>query len=796
MMKTTLKFYLLGVCFLLATVFRVEAQNFSIVNGKFYDPEGKEYIPIGANVNPWNYFDWKQNIFTQQHQDIWTNCWKFNMMRAPIMMKDMIWDNNGDGNATAFQKGWVGNEGEGLAALKNIVNIYTPKKVVVMINAHNFIGRFPSNAERQELKAYFRLLAKEFKNNPYVWFNLINEPGQTVPVPAIWRDMHRELIQVIRDEEGAQNMIVLTGTQWGMEAKTWDDNPIPTNHSAFLTYGEACQNFNGKTYNNVAFDLHLYDQWANDTEYFDTKLRDFLNRCKAKNFALLIGEVGTPPVGPFNNDPWKRTYKVTQLAYDVALKEYGIGMVQWHWDPEDNFSLIDANPLFVNGIKQNGGIHINNCQNPTNLSWWGGFYFWKATHDDGYGLGSTGGTITPPPPPPPPSTGGGSLVTNHEFDNGTNGWSTWGSASLSVVTNANMSGSNAGLVNISNGGSNSWAVGLTTGGISLTNGTTYTISFKAKAQSSKGITVDILDGNTWKKGFYPTISTGVNTYSFTYTANTTSSNYKLNFLIGGSSANVWVDDVDVTSGGGGGNNPPPPPPSNNSLASNPEFDNGTSGWSTWGNGNLSVVNNAGMSGSNAGSVNISNGGSNLWDVGLSTGGMSLTSGVTYTISFMAKAQSNKTITVDLFDGSNWKKGYYPTIGTGVNTYSFTYTANTTSSNYLLNFQLGGNSSNFWIDKLDVIGGGANLAVQLDGLSTNTGSALVYPNPSNNQFYINDVGQLQVEIVDMNGALRYEKEVESSGKVLMSTGLADGMYIIRVTNDKGDVHTQKLVITSK
>ena len=394
----------------------VSAQQFSIQDGQFIDPDGEVYVPIGANVNAWNYFDWQQNIFTPEHQDIWTNCWNFNFMRVPVWMYDLNWEVVGQ---PKFAPGWVGHESEGLAALRRVVDIYTAKKVVVMINAHDFICRWPTDAELEDVKAYFRIVANEFKDNPYVWFNLFNEPGFEWPVPPIYRDMHQEVIEVIRDEVGAENMVVCTGSVCGQEDGTWTNNPIPQGNSAFLTYGNDLINFNDKTYDNIAFDLHMYDQWAIDSSYLDVKLRDFLDRMKANDFAMLIGEVGSPPEeGSFNSDKWDSHNRATELAYNIALKEYGIGIVQWHYDPEDDFALVDGPHKF------NRGIDINDCANPTNLTYWGGEYFWRATHEDGFGLN---GDLGPPPPPTPQTPFEGApqtipgIIEVEDYDNGGSG---------------------------------------------------------------------------------------------------------------------------------------------------------------------------------------------------------------------------------------------------------------------------------------------------------------------------------------------------------------------------------------
>ncbi|MEO1450215.1 MAG: carbohydrate-binding protein, partial [Bacteroidota bacterium] len=194
-------------------------------------------------------------------------------------------------------------------------------------------------------------------------------------------------------EKQAPNMIIVSGTHCGMEAHTWDDNELPDQNSAILTFGPDLLAFNGKTYDNIGFDIHVYDQWANDSVGFYNKFDKLLGKFKGRGYAVLVGEVGTPPNDGFHQQGYQRHYQGTKLAYDIALQKYGYGIVHWHYDPEDDFTLIDG------PHKQNYGININSCTNPTNLSWWGGQYFWTATHQDGYGLndlsGGNNGNQTP-----------------------------------------------------------------------------------------------------------------------------------------------------------------------------------------------------------------------------------------------------------------------------------------------------------------------------------------------------------------------------------------------------------------
>jgi hypothetical protein len=41
-----------------------------------------------------------------------------------------------------------------------------------------------------------------------------------------WLTMHQEIIEVIRDEVGANNIIVIDGQSWGQDMGSWNNNDI------------------------------------------------------------------------------------------------------------------------------------------------------------------------------------------------------------------------------------------------------------------------------------------------------------------------------------------------------------------------------------------------------------------------------------------------------------------------------------------------------------------------------------------------------------------------------------------
>jgi mannan endo-1,4-beta-mannosidase len=84
-------------------------------------------------------------------------------------------------------------------------------------------------------------------------------------------------------------------------------------------------------------------------------MADFFDRVYAQHLALVVGEYGV--------STGQDTQPAAQSLFNTAPSR-GVGRIVWQWDGGDN------NDLTVN-TSQGGGWEIDNCQNPTNLSWLG-----------------------------------------------------------------------------------------------------------------------------------------------------------------------------------------------------------------------------------------------------------------------------------------------------------------------------------------------------------------------------------------------------------------------------------------
>jgi aryl-phospho-beta-D-glucosidase BglC (GH1 family) len=335
--------------------------EFEVDGADIFDPDGQPFVPMGTNMNgPNSFFD----VPTKGKSELIAEGWGFNAVRLVTCFS------SGCQNATST----VNND------LAGIVDEYTGRKVVVMIELHQFdIGGHATAEDVQAAAAFWRDIANTYKSNPYVWFNLFNEPeasyhdytiGSTAPVR--WRAQHQPVIDAIR-ATGATNLIVVDETQAGQGAADWwEINESPAEDSGIMSEGRNLQDPVGR----LAFSVHAYDVWGfpngNDPscatrysdEQRDARFRSYVQRIVSQGLPLIVGELGfaatdSPTTGTgahaFGNHPpcGSTNLLSAETVYRVA-PEFRLGVLVWH-----GFDLTTEGPQDWSLV---GG------DNPTNLT--------------------------------------------------------------------------------------------------------------------------------------------------------------------------------------------------------------------------------------------------------------------------------------------------------------------------------------------------------------------------------------------------------------------------------------------
>ncbi|MEO5638930.1 MAG: cellulase family glycosylhydrolase [Chitinophagaceae bacterium] len=359
------------------------AKLFRIAGTKILDDKQQEVILKGVNVNG-PYWPWSRP--TVPDVALIADVWKFNAVRVNCWPQFSTINNNN-------------------ADLDAIVNTFTTKKIIVILEHHGFTGKFPSGTDLTDLALWWSNLATRYKKNEYVWFNIMNEPGESKPVPVEWFNTHEAAIKAIR-ATGNSNIIVCDENGFG-QANGYNNDAS----SGVITYGPQLTS----QYKNILFSLHLYDQWI----YGKTRLENYIAAVRTKNLALIIGEYGAG---------YDASMDVASEMFKVCLDK-NIGRMAWHWDGQDIHWLTSAG----------GGWKIDNVTGarPGNCSFTGSL-IWNDNHGN---LTPSDAALDPP----------AAILFNGDFEEGnpangsgvSNGWINFGTAFIDQTIANVKTGSNS-----------------------------------------------------------------------------------------------------------------------------------------------------------------------------------------------------------------------------------------------------------------------------------------------------------------------------------------------------------------
>uniref|UniRef100_UPI000687FCC2 glycosyl hydrolase family 8 n=1 Tax=Cytophaga aurantiaca TaxID=29530 RepID=UPI000687FCC2 len=171
-----------------------------------------------------------------------------------------------------------------------------------------------------------------------------------------------------------------------------------------------------------------------------------------------------------------------------------------------------------------------------------------ATDNSGNKTTSTAATITVGNPTT-------QLINNGEFDGGTTGWALQNNGgatgTMTGVTNGNLSGTNSlRICPSATPGTLEWHVQVSQT-TPIVSGKTYTISFMAKADAARTMSVAIQElASPYTTYFYQTVNltTTAQTFTFTYDATVTDASALIKFYAGADVNCVNIDKVSMTEG--------------------------------------------------------------------------------------------------------------------------------------------------------------------------------------------------------------------------------------------------------
>lgn len=317
-----------------------QARHFATRHGRIYDPSGQPFIPVGANIGARKTFDWNgyapmdyQGIADNHSDDVLA--WGWNAVRLNLLVADnQTWS-------------YIATYGYGafLDYVDSLVDEYTSKKIVVMLDAHD-------NPRIGDGSLYDHIMAQmvrfwtdagiRYKDNPYVWFNLINEPDF---LDGEWYDVNDTLARAAR-QNGAGNIMVVDAPCWGQ-----DIAGSPSFPTAKFAYDPSMAPALAAVHGNLVLSQHNYG--ASQMYTTDQKLTTYIQTVQAAGLPLLFGEYGYTIDGSTTAGSYLRNLEGAQAVFNVSVQNFA-GSFWWHSTHGDKYSLKNSGlSFFADGAPQN-----------------------------------------------------------------------------------------------------------------------------------------------------------------------------------------------------------------------------------------------------------------------------------------------------------------------------------------------------------------------------------------------------------------------------------------------------------
>jgi endoglucanase len=213
-----------------------------------------------------------------------------------------------------------------LGLLKASVEAGTNQGLTVILDPHNYARYYGQvigspNVPSAYFADFWRRMALAFKDNPNVWFGLVNEPHDIAA--QMWLGDANDAIAAIRST-GATNKITVPGIAW-TSAGAWFDTWYGGTPNAAFMLGV---NDPGK---NWIYEVHMYMDTDGSGTHPDVvsatigveRLQKFTEWCRQNNKTAILGETASA-----NNELGRQAVE-NELNYMEANKDVWQGWVWW-----------------------------------------------------------------------------------------------------------------------------------------------------------------------------------------------------------------------------------------------------------------------------------------------------------------------------------------------------------------------------------------------------------------------------------------------------------------------------------
>ena len=253
------------------------------------------------------------------------------------------------------------------------------------------------------------------------------------------------------------------------------------------------------------------------------------------------------------------------------------------------------------------------------------------------------------------------LLTNGNFDASPSTLDPWllqanngAQATLVAEANSRAVGNTSARINIGQVGPDAWNVQFSQQNVAMTLGTTYALSFWAKAQSGRTVTVVLQQPDppfvsTWTTDVALTTNWQQFNFTIVYPWNAVTATPALNFDLGQGTGAVWLGDVSLCQSGNA-TPPMPAPTSPNCRVVNGDFEIGSlAPWAMTSTSSAQAIafGDAGARSTTSAHVSISRTGTTEQDIRFEQANVAVTSLAWTSVQFYARSSKGQTVPVTL-----------------------------------------------------------------------------------------------------------------------------------------------------
>ena len=308
-----------------------------------YDRNGNIFIPRGMNIGGTianNGSGWPDFALTDSYARGQVT-WGCNTARIVMYITSrMGWSQKAKELAAGKTEAQADAAVDALA--DQLTKFYLDRGLVVMMEAHDLtqsslqVSDNEMNANGRkwvtEVVNFWRRYAARWKHDDRVWFNIANEPNLG---PGNWHTLHQEACSVIRNDAGANNIIVMDLLYYASDlGHDFNKRPIPFGYADDMVPAYI------KRYENIVASNHNYG--SHGTYTTNTAVRNHYNQYLSRNIPIMTGEVGAPNasgVSNIGNAEWE--HAAAKASCEVGL-ELGVGVMWWASNFNDAYRLYET----------------------------------------------------------------------------------------------------------------------------------------------------------------------------------------------------------------------------------------------------------------------------------------------------------------------------------------------------------------------------------------------------------------------------------------------------------------------